>query len=174
MNHYTQLARHALESYLSEREIIKPAKDLAPELLKNKAGVFVSLHKRKGHSLRGCIGTFLPTEKNIATEIIRNAIAAATQDPRFEPVDFEELPDLEIHVDVLTAPELVKDVEDLNPRQYGVIVKTRDGRTGLLLPDLEGVNSVRQQIGIACEKADIYEDEDFAVYRFEVERHKEE
>lgn len=174
MDPYVKLARQTLAAYLSEREIIKPSKDLPAEILQGRAGVFVSLHKRRGHGLRGCIGTFLPTEKNIATEIIRNAIAAATQDPRFEPVELEELADLEINVDVLTEPKLVKDLEeDLNPRKYGVIVRTRDGRAGLLLPDLEGVNSVRQQLEIACQKGDIYPDEEFAVYRFEVERHRE-
>ena len=174
MDPYTHLARLTLEAYLDGREIMKPSKDLPPEMLRLKAGVFVSLHKKKGHGLRGCIGTFLPTEKNIATEIIRNAIAAATQDPRFDEVEFEELADLEINVDVLTEPELVRDIEDLKPRQYGVIVKSRDGRSGLLLPDLEGVNTVRQQLEIACQKGGIYPDEEFAVYRFEVERHKEE
>ena len=94
MDLYTQLARVALTAYLKEREIIKAPKDLPSEILKRKAGTFVSLHKKRGHALRGCMGTFLPTEKNIATEIIRNAIAAATQDPRFEPLEFEELKEL--------------------------------------------------------------------------------
>ena len=108
-------------------------KDL-PEDLQDKAGAFVSLHK--GSRLRGCIGTFLPMQMNIASEIIHNAVSAATRDPRFYPVSLDELKDIDISVDVLGQPEAVASSADLDPKKYGVIVMSH-AQTGLLLPDLE-------------------------------------
>jgi AmmeMemoRadiSam system protein A len=137
--------------------------------MKEKAGVFVSIHK-KG-DLRGCIGTFEPQEKNVAAEIITNAISSATRDPRFPPVSPEELKDLDYSVDVLTTPELVKDESQLDPKKYGVIVEC-GWRKGLLLPDLEGVDSVDYQIDICRQKGGIGPNDPVKLYRFEVKRYK--
>jgi len=127
--------------------------------------------KKRGE-LRGCIGTVEPYRENIAAEIIHNAVAAGVDDPRFWPVQLEELPEIEFSVDVLTEPEPVASKDELDPKRYGVIVKSH-GRTGLLLPDLEGVDSVDEQISIACRKAGISPGEPIRLYRFEVIRYKE-
>lgn len=172
MDWYTKLTQQTIETYLKENRLIEPPKDLPKEMLKNKAGVFVSIHKKNGE-LRGCIGTFLPTKENIAQEIIHNAISAAFHDARFYPIQKNELGDLEISVDVLSKPELIDSIDKLDVKRYGIIVKADDGRTGLLLPDIEGVNSIDEQILIACQKAGINPaKEKFALYRFTVERHK--
>ena len=165
---YVKLARRTIENYI-RKGIVEPLPgDLSEELRKDKAGVFVSIHEFGG--LRGCIGTTAPTQKNIAMEIVNNAISASTRDPRFSPIRPEELKDLEINVDVLT-PSTVCSIDDLDPKKYGVIVSSK-GRRGLLLPDLEGVDSVEQQIRIAKQKAGILEDEqDIELERFEVVRH---
>ena len=154
MDTYVNLAKQTIEKYIKTGEKIKPPADLPKELLVKKAGVFVSLHKKSDHSLRGCIGTFLPTQDNLALEIIENAISASTRDPRFNPLTESELNDLEINVDVLSEPEPVKDIKELNPKKYGLIVKTPDGRAGLLLPDI-GVETTEEQIAICCQKGGI-------------------
>ena len=164
------LARETIDTYIREgKTISSPA---APEEFQRKSGVFVSLHK-KG-KLRGCIGTFLPTQKSIAEEIIKNAISAATQDPRFPPVEEKELADLEISVDVLNPPEPVKSKKDLDPKKYGVIV--REGwQRGLLLPDLEGVDTTEHQLEIAKQKAGLsgVPDDELEIHRFTVTRYRE-
>lgn len=172
MDAYVQLAKQTIEQYVKTGEKIKPPTDLPKELLEKKAGVFVSLHKKLDHSLRGCIGTFLATQENIAAEIMENAISSATRDPRFMPLTEKELADLEINVDVLSEPTPVKDIKELNPRKYGVIVKTTDGRAGLLLPDI-GVETANEQIAICCEKGGIIPSYDkIMIFKFTVERHK--
>ncbi|MBC8249087.1 MAG: AmmeMemoRadiSam system protein A [Anaerolineales bacterium] len=164
-----QLAKDTIENYVCHGEAIQPPRELTPEMEK-RAGAFVSIHKHG--MLRGCIGTIEPTEFNVAQEVIQNAISAATRDPRFPPIMPEELADLDIKVDVLGEPELVDGLEELDPRRYGVIVKSaRDRRRGLLLPDLEGVDTVEYQVDIARRKAGIRPDEAIELYRFEVVRY---
>ncbi len=164
---YVRLARETIENYIKQGKIITPPKDLPEEMINQKAGVFVSL--KKFGDLRGCIGTFMPTQENIAQEIIKNAISAAIDDPRFSPVIVSELEDLSISVDVLSAPEEVKDISQLDPKKYGVIVSS-GYKKGLLLPDLEGVDTAEYQIDIAKRKAGIYPGEKVKLYRFEVKR----
>ena len=165
---HVRLARETIENYVKQGKIITPPKDLPEEMINQKAGVFVSL--KKFGDLRGCIGTFMPTQENIAQEIIKNAISAAIDDPRFPPVTVPELEDLSISVDVLSAPEEVKDVSQLDPKKYGVIVSS-GYKKGLLLPDLEGVDTAEYQIDIAKRKAGIYPGEKVKLYRFEVKRY---
>lgn len=162
-----KLAKETVESYIREGKIPQP-KELTPEMEK-QAGVFVSIHKQG--ELRGCIGTFEPTKANVAEEIMTNAISSATRDPRFPPIAASELADLEYSVDILTKPEPVKDVSQLNPKKYGLIVES-GFRRGLLLPDLEGVDTVERQIEICRLKAGIPFDEPVSLYRFEVKRFK--
>jgi len=141
---------------------------VTPDYLgKDKAGVFVCL-KRHGE-LRGCIGTFLPTTDCVADEICRLSIDSGTKDPRFEPVTEEDLDDLVYTVDILSAPEPAG-FDDLDVKRYGVIV-TNGYRRGLLLPDLEGVDTVEYQLAIALQKAGIHPSEGFEIERFTVERH---
>jgi len=168
-NYYTQLAKKSLEEYLETGKAPGLPMDCPEELKEKKAGVFVSFHK--GDELRGCIGTFLPTQPCIGDEIIACAIAAG-QDPRFAPIKKDELAGLKAKVDVL-SPSKKSEAKDLDSKVYGVIVKARDGRKGLLLPDLEGVETVEQQIEICRQKAGIAPDEKIELYRFTVKRHEE-
>ncbi len=162
-----KLAKETVESYICGGKPLKP-RNLTPEM-KDRAGVFVSIHKHG--ELRGCIGTFEPTRDNVAEEIMANAISSSTRDPRFPPVVASELADLEYNVDVLTKPEPVKDTSQLDPKKYGVIVES-GFRRGLLLPDLEGVDSAERQIEICRQKAGISSHEPVSLYRFEVKRYK--
>ncbi|MBI5195985.1 MAG: AmmeMemoRadiSam system protein A [Nitrospirae bacterium] len=168
MHPLVKLAKSTVEAYVREGKICRPPAELTPEMTE-KAGVFVSIKKRG--ELRGCIGTFSPVAKNVAHEIIQNAISAATQDPRFLPVEPSELDELQYSVDVLTPPEKIREPQELNPKKYGVIVKS-GSRRGLLLPDLEGVDTVEEQIRIASLKAGISPGEKIELYRFEVKRYR--
>lgn len=169
MHPLVKLAKDTVELYIREGRINEVGKeDLSPEL-KERAGVFICL-KIKGN-LRGCIGTFQPEEPTIAHETVRNAISAATCDPRFECVRPDELETIEYTVDVLTPPEKVASKKDLDPRKYGVIVRA-GGRRGLLLPDLEGVDTVDYQVSIAMQKAGILPGTPVELFRFEVKRYQ--
>jgi uncharacterized protein (TIGR00296 family) len=199
MNSLVLLAKQAVENYIKERKTISPPSDLPEEFLKRKAGTFVTIEKagvlrskpRDEHKriLRGCIGTYLPTKENIAKEIIANAIAAATEDYRFSPIEKEELPYLSYTVYILSEPELVKNKEELNPKKFGIIVKTTPishpngtdvvfnghfvAKTGLLLPDLEGIDTREKQISIACQKGGIDpKKEGIIIYKFTAEKYQ--
>jgi len=163
-----QLAIDAIENFVNEGRTINAPPELTDEM-KETAGVFVSLKKHE--ALRGCIGTFEPTQSNVALEIIHNAVSAATRDPRFPPVQAREISEISYSVDILTKPEAVSDTKDLDPKRYGVIVES-GWRKGLLLPDLEGVDTVEYQLSIAKQKAGIGEEEPVKIYRFTVERYK--
>lgn len=168
-NPYVALARATIELYVRERRTLNVPSDLPEELKGRRAGAFVTIYQY-GH-LRGCIGTITPTRPTLAEEIISNAIMAATEDPRFPSVRTEELSDLEISVDVLGEAEEVDSFDDLDPVRYGVIV-TRGFRRGLLLPNLDGIDTVEEQVSIALQKAGIYGG-DYKLERFEVIRHTE-
>lgn len=166
---YVRLARQTIETYVGERKQIVIPKDLPEEMYESRAGVFVSL-KEEGR-LRGCIGTIAPVQKNVAEEIVANAISASTKDPRFHPVQPDELDKLVYSVDVLGTPEAVASPDELDVKRYGVIV-TKGRRRGLLLPNLDGVDTVEDQITIAKQKAGISTyDDDVQLERFEVVRH---
>jgi AmmeMemoRadiSam system protein A len=165
-----ELAKETIESYVREKRTFKPPEEPVPEM-QGRAGTFVSLHDSRGN-LRGCIGTIEPQQPTVAQEVIQNAISAATRDPRFPPVQPEELEDLDIKVDVLTEPEPIDSLDQLDPKRYGVIVESKtDLRRGLLLPDLEGVDTVEYQVDIAMRKAGIRPGEPMQLYRFEVKRY---
>jgi len=172
MNSIVLLAKDTIEKYLKDGKL--PGQESWPkDLLDRTAGCFVSIHTKDTDELRGCIGTILPTCKNLASEIISNAIEA-TRDPRFPPLRKEEIANLNISVDILSEPEPIPTEKSLDPKKYGVVVKSSDGRTGLLLPDLEGVDDVSYQVAIARQKAGISPEEPVFLYRFTVERFKEE
>jgi AmmeMemoRadiSam system protein A len=154
-----------LESYIKSGKKVELPQEM-DSLLYERAGVFVSL-KRHGQ-LRGCIGTFIPAYENLAAEIKNNALAAGFEDPRFPPVEEAELSSLLYSVDVLAEPEDCK-TEDLDPKRYGVIVSS-NGRRGLLLPDLDGVDTVEQQLEIALQKGGISPRDKYSIQRFEVKR----
>jgi len=162
-----KLAKETVESYVREGKTPEP-RELTAEM-KERAGVFVSLHKHG--ELRGCIGTFEPTKDNVAEEIIANAINSSIRDPRFPPVVASELKDLEYSVDILTEPEPVTDISQLDHRRHGLIVES-GLKKELLLPDLEGVDSVEEQIVICRLKAGISVGEPVRLYRFQVRRFK--
>lgn len=165
---HVALARLTLEKYVHEHKRVS-ASSAPQELLSERAGVFVSLKKRG--QLRGCIGTIEPTTGSIAEEIIQNAISAGTEDPRFPPVQPEELDEIVYSVDVLSPAEPVKSPDELDPKHYGVIVE-KGGHRGLLLPDLEGIDTVEKQLRIAKQKAGLRPDEpNVKLYRFKVTRY---
>ncbi len=166
---YVDLARRTIEHYVKKREMLKiEDNDYNGLPLKQSSGVFVSIH-RQGR-LRGCIGTIEPIRKNLALEIMFNAVSACARDPRFYPVSVSELKDLDISVDILTEPQKISNKSELNVKRFGVIV-VAGSRRGLLLPDLEGIDSIDQQVLIAKRKGGIETDEHVEMYRFEVVRH---
>ncbi|MFA5421760.1 MAG: AmmeMemoRadiSam system protein A [Bacilli bacterium] len=165
---HVSLARFTLETYVKLGNTISIDKS-PPELLNTRAGVFVSI--KKHGKLRGCIGTIRPTTSSVAQEIIQNAISSGTDDPRFSAVTISELPDLVYSVDVLKDAEKISSLKELDIKKYGIIVR-RGGRSGLLLPNLEGIKTVGEQISIALRKAGIDPDEPYTLERFEVERHQ--
>jgi len=167
-NSFVELAMTAIREYLTNGKVVSPPEDI-PSEMKVRGAVFVSL--KKDGMLRGCIGTYIPTRDNIAEEIIHNAISAATRDPRFRPVEREELDKVDYSVDILGENEKINGIMDLDPKRYGVIV--RNGmRRGLLLPDIKGIDSVDEQISIAREKAGILPGEPVEIFRFEVKRYR--
>jgi len=166
---FQALARRSLEFTVKNGAFL-PIPDGLPEaLLTGKAGVFVSLHK--DGELRGCVGTIAPTKENVAREIIQNAVSAGLKDNRFDPVTSQELPYLTYKVDVLSAPEPIGSTKELDVKRYGVIV-TSGYKRGLLLPNLEGVDTVEEQVSIARRKAGISEGAPVQLERFEVVRHE--
>lgn len=167
MHPLVELAKKTVESYVREGKTVQ-LEELTPEMM-GRAGVFVSIHKRG--ELRGCIGTFEPKKDDVAEEIIANAISSATRDPRFLRIMPNELDQLSYSVDVLTLPQPIPSKEHLDPKRYGVIVEA-GAKKGLLLPDLEGVDTVDYQINICRQKAGIMPDEPIRLYRFEVRRYK--
>ena len=165
---YVQLARKTVEEYVRTGKKIRIPEGLSGEMLERRAGVFVSI-KKEGR-LRGCIGTIQAVYPSIAQEIIENGVSAATRDPRFSPIEPEELDKLTITVDVLGDTEKIDSPDKLDVRRYGVVV-TKGFKRGLLLPNLEGVDTVEEQIAIAKQKAGIGEQEQAELERFEVVRH---
>lgn len=164
-----ELARLAIETFLREGIVIEPPLDVQ-EMLSTQAGVFVTL-RSPDRRLRGCIGTIEPARSNVAEEIVENAIRAATRDPRFPPVSKTELTHLRYGVDVLSRPVPVRGPEDLDPLIYGVIIETLDGvRRGLLLPRIEGIESVEEQWQAVHLKAGITLHTRVRVERFSVTR----
>ena len=160
------IARKAIEVYLRDDKVVSPQE--LPVFENDPAGRFVSLH---AHGvLRGCIGTILPTKKTVTAEIVANAISACSQDPRFDAVRANELDTVEISVDILSKPETIESPDDLDPKKYGVII-TSGVRRGLLLPDLEGVESVYDQIAIARRKGGIESTDKYEIQRFTVTRY---
>ena len=165
------LARRAIETFVREGRVIETPSTLDP-MLKERAACFVSIKTFEG-DLRGCIGTIEPVKESLAEELIANAVSSATRDPRFPPVTPDELSHLRYSVDVLSTPEPAA-FEVLNPKVYGVIVEDEGGtRRGLLLPDLQGVETARQQVDIAARKAGIAPGEPLKFSRFRVERFRE-
>ncbi|MCK4520418.1 AmmeMemoRadiSam system protein A [Candidatus Parcubacteria bacterium] len=185
MNQYSLLAKNAVEIYIKEARIISAPENLIKEFFTKKAGVFVTIEEKD--ELRGCIGTYLPTKNNIAKEVIHNAIAAATEDYRFSPIQKEELSELSYTVYVLNKPEPIKSINELDPKKYGILVKSQSFssgsdvifepaprahyKSGLLLPGLDGVDTSEKQISIACQKGNINpETEKIIIYKFTVDK----
>jgi len=161
-----QLARDAIEYYFKCGKFLKPKKTLPKSLLNKKAGIFVSLHDKKNDELRGCIGTTESHYKNIADEIIHNAVCSATEDFRFHPVFPEELKKLKISIYILSDLKKVVDFANQDPKQFGILIKTKTGKTGLLLPNLSGINKPEEQFAIACQKGGIDLTEPIEAYNF--------
>jgi len=167
------LAKKTVETYIKSGKVIGAEDNLIKEFLKKKAGVFITIEKNK--DLRGCIGTYLPTQNNIIEEVIQNAISASTEDYRFSPIQKQELPFLSYTVSILEKPELIKNRKELNPKEYGIIIKTLNypPKSALLLPDLEGIDTIEQQISITCRKGGIDQSkEKIIIYKFKVKKYE--
>ena len=164
---YVVLAIESVHHYL-EHGVPPPRPEPLTEDLQKKKGAFVCI--KNGSKLRGCIGNLTPIHDNLAAEIIQNAVSAATRDPRFPPIDKKELANLTFSVDVLTPLEKVDNVSKLDCRKYGVAVKSGE-KLGVLLPDLEGVDTVQKQIEICLKKGGIEKTESCEMFRFEVKRY---
>ena len=166
------LARETVTRLLNERPLPENGNEvIASPLWEEQRACFVSIKKKNGE-LRGCIGTLSPFYDSLDREIIANAVSSSTRDPRFPPMTKRELDEVIFSVDVLSEPEAITGIEQLNPRIYGVIV-SKGYRRGVLLPDLEGVDTSEQQVQIAAMKAGIYDLDGIALERFTVERYKE-
>jgi AmmeMemoRadiSam system protein A len=170
MDKFVELAKKTVEEYTKNKKNIRVPGNLPQDFFDLRAGVFVTIRKSK--ELRGCVGTYFPNRKNIAEEIISNAIAACAQDNRFFPVAEDELPDLSYEVSILSEPKTLKNAAGHDPKKHGVIVRCTDGRCGLLLPDLDGIDSAQEQLSIACQKGRIDPKKDVVeIYFFTVEKH---
>ena len=168
---YVRLARMSVEHFVRTHSYAALPHELPQELMESRAGAFVSI--KKYGKLRGCIGTFVPAQQSLAEEILYNAVSAAVHDGRFEAIEEGELNRLVYSVDVLSVPEPIESAAQLDPKTYGVIVKSlTDNRRGLLLPDLTGIDTAEEQIAIAREKARIQPKEAIALARFTVKRHR--
>lgn len=172
---YVELARRAVRltalgqdpfRHLDPREYAEMAE------MTIKRGCFVSIRMLPTGELRGCIGTIRPTRKNLWEEIVANAAAAASKDPRFTPLGPDEVEKCRVSVDILDEPSPVRDLSELDPSVFGVIVE-KAGRRGVLLPDLDGVDSVEQQLSIAMRKAGIGSLDGVRIFRFKVLRFSE-
>ena len=170
-NHHplVRLARAAIEAYVCDEHVLGLTEIPAP-IEGPPAGVFVTIYSRSSGDLRGCIGTITPCEATLADETIHNAIAAATQDPRFLPIGPGELADLEIDVSVLHPAERIESIAELDPKHFGVIVQ-HGTRRGLLLPDIPGIDDARMQVELARQKAWISPREPVELFRFKVEKY---
>lgn len=166
MHPLVDLAIQSVKYYLKNGRLL-PVPDPLPRDMEDRAGTFVSI--KKNGFLRGCIGTIQPKYANLAEEVIQNAVKAANEDPRFEPIEKSELPQLTFSVDVLTPPEKIADLASQNVKRYGLIV-SNEKRRGLLLPDLEGVETPARQLEICLKKGGIKKNENYELHRFEVKR----
>jgi len=171
-----KLARRIVEEFVATKNIPQIKKEeLEDNLLKyfeEQGGTFVTIHKKDGN-LRGCIGTIAPVQNNVIEEITRNAVSSCSQDPRFYPVQTEELDSLVYSVSILQPPEPIDSIEKLDPQKYGVIVSSSFNRRGLLLPRLEGINSIQEQLHHAMAKGGIRPNEKISLHRFETVEYKE-
>lgn len=177
MNFYLKLAKKTVEKYVKEKKITSPPKGIPEHILQKKAPVFISI--KKCGNFRACIGTIEAIKENIIEEIIYNSISAARNDYRLGPIKEEELSQLTYEVYILGKPEIVRDIKDLNPKKYGIIVRDKKFKTGVLLPDLDGIVTAEKQLAIVLEKAGIVylgDKKDFFndifVYRFRAIRYK--
>jgi AmmeMemoRadiSam system protein A len=170
MNFFCALAKQAIEVYLKESYIL-PLPQKIPQEAKKRAGVFVTILKNK--QLRGCIGTFTPTQKNIAQEIIHNAVHAATQDPRFSPVQIQELSLLKYEVSILSQPVSIQSIKELDPQKYGILIKSDFGKSALLLPNLENIKTPEEQVAICLKKGSIDpEKEKIQIFKFKTRKYE--
>lgn len=168
MHSLVRLAIQAVEHFIETGKSL-PCPDPLPDYLKQKAGSFVTI--KNLDSLRGCIGTMTPKYKNLAEEVIRNAIRSAKEDPRFDSVDKRELPSLTFCVDVLTPLEKIKDLEEHNVKQFGLVVRG-EGKQGVLLPDLDNIKTANQQLKVCLKKGGFKNNNTYELFRFEVKRFK--
>lgn len=167
-NDYIRLARDTVEFFVKNKK--RPFFDRNKYNIPFKsAACFVTLKNESG--LRGCIGSAYPLRQDLFQEIIENAISVCDKDDRFEEVDESELSELFISVDVISEPQKVGGILDLNPKKFGIVVETKE-KQGVLLPEIEGIRTPSDQLRLALKKAGIDEYEEYTIKRFTVERHE--
>lgn len=171
----TIIAKHAenvIDSFVKTKSIAKYKQADIPDEFKIVRACFVTIHLEDG-SLRGCIGTIEPRTENLWLEIVSNAVSACSRDPRFDPVRENELDKIEVSVDVLSVPEKVEDIKTLDPKKYGIIISDGKHNRGVLLPDIDGINTVKEQIRIAKRKAGLHriKNEFLEIYSFTATRY---
>lgn len=169
MHPFIALAHKAVKTYLENGQIISAPVPLPPEM-SISAAVFVSIYT--DGQLRGCRGTIIPTEPNLAEAIIQIAIASATDDPRFLPITLPEVPGIKIKIDVLSPLEPVKDINNLDEKVYGVMIQG-GRRRAVLLPNIAAVDSVSRQLELVRKKAGLSPNEPANLYQFTVTRYEE-
>lgn len=168
---YTEIALKSIKEFLETGKTTGVEKETIPVELFEKKACFVSLHIAKNDDLRGCIGTIEPVRENLFYEIIRNAVSSATRDSRFNSLKIDELDSIKLSVDVLSVPEKTTDLSNHNPKTHGLIISDGNYRRGVLLPNLEGIDTAEEQINIVMRKAGIYaNDANLEYYTFTVER----
>ena len=168
---YTEIALKSIKEFLETGKTTGVEKETIPAELFAKKACFVSLHIAKNDDLRGCIGTIEPVRENLFYEIIRNAVSSATRDSRFNSLNIDELDSIKLSVDVLSVPEKTTDLSNHNPKTHGLIISDGNYRRGVLLPNLEGINTAEEQINIVLRKAGISKKEpNLEYYTFTVER----
>ena len=157
------LARKAVETYITTKEMINVHEMSLKEERAQKSGVFVTINSK--NNLRGCVGTIRAYHENIIEETIQNSISAAVRDKRFAPISKEEFQSLSYAVNIIDEPEVVTDMEEMDPLKYGLIV-SNGYRQGILLPNIEGIRTIEEQLGNAMIKADIIQGEPVWLYKF--------
>jgi AmmeMemoRadiSam system protein A len=168
---HTKIAFKAIQEYLLNRNMHYFKNEPVPDELNIKRSCFVTI-KTEQNKLRGCIGTIYPVYENLYNEIIKNAVSSAFFDNRFSPLTLSETEHIKISVEVLSTPEKIEQTTLLNPKIYGAIIKDKNNRTGVLLPGIEGIETIEEQIKIIKKKAGIFQTDlsGLTIYRFTTDK----
>lgn len=166
---YTTIALESLINHFSNGRGLDLSIEDLPDEFSNPAACFVSLYT-KGGKLRGCMGSVIPQTTTLYDEIISNTMHAAFGDKRVPPLTEAELDHVSITVEVVQPFEKIASLNELQPQVYGVMVKDKSGKIGVLLPATGEIETVEQQVKTACDKGGIIYNtaKELNIYRFKV------